>query len=290
MSGLLGTIGNFLGGPIAGAIGGLISGVGQHSANQQAQANFNRNMAWQKEMATTAIQKRVADLQAAGLSPMLAYQGMGAAQATGGSSIPTQNSPGSAAANARMQSMAASSAEADIELKRATAAREVASAKQAESTAQYQDWLRTGKGTAEVSEINARIGEINASKELKENQKQEIISNIQRIEAEIKNLESARQLMGAQAGKATAETFYTQAQTRVVNLDATQREFMMPIMIAMYNAELKKLEAAGAVSDLNKNAMTVWWRKLASDMGFTQYETEKIVGTAAGAATLRMPK
>ena len=63
-----------------GAAGSLIGGQQQNSANQRAARD---QMAFQELMASTRYQRTMADMKAAGLNPMLAYQQGGGSTPTG---------------------------------------------------------------------------------------------------------------------------------------------------------------------------------------------------------------
>lgn len=82
------------------SIGSSVLGfLGQEETNQANAQMASQQMDFQREMSSTAYQRAVKDMQAAGLNPMLAYS-QGGATTPGGAMATMQNSVASGTANA----------------------------------------------------------------------------------------------------------------------------------------------------------------------------------------------
>lgn len=89
---------------IGSVIGGALSYKGAREANQMSQQIAREQMGFQERMSNTSYQRAVADLEAAGLNPMLAY-GQGGASSPAGASSNVQNELAGVSSSAREYSM-----------------------------------------------------------------------------------------------------------------------------------------------------------------------------------------
>lgn len=177
---------------------GLVSNIfGNNSAKREAQ----RSRDWQEDMSNTSIQRRVADLKAAGLNPLLAVQNAssGASTPAGAQADIKHFDPSSInlLSNARLLNAQAKAQEQDNELHDLR--------KEALET---ENKLRNqGVLTAEVSRklMEAQTDEARANILFKAYQAKGIETTIEKVRHEIDVLKEEKRLVGANADKVENE-------------------------------------------------------------------------------------
>lgn len=176
-SGIIDTIGSVVGGVgglLSGGLGSVIGGglsaaasyAGQSGANEMNRTIAREQMAFQRDLSSSAYQRATVDMQKAGLNPMLAYSQGGASTPSGASAImqdpatPAVNSALSAVRNAAevdnmhqtnlniksqtaLNLSQAAKAKADANLSTATAAKTIAGQPEAETWSDIYKSIRS---------------------------------------------------------------------------------------------------------------------------------------------------
>jgi len=244
--------------------------VGQHTANQTNREISNANNAMSMELARTAHQLEVKDLEAAGLSPMISYRGQGA-------SVPSLQSPhvGNVAEGvdkavntgtaAYTQSIQRKAVEADILLKQATTAETMARTKNIETDSRLKRVQMIG-GLASAGQARAS--------------EQNLMATLPKIEAEIANIAAQTKLHGK-------EFELKDIDVGIRELDLWERQQLAPKIIEMMKIELDKLNMTMPGAENRMTAQQSGFARLLAMLGFAPAETTDIMGKVTAAMAWR---
>lgn len=201
---------DFITSPVASLAGGALSFLGQQGANQQNMENAQAQMAFQKEMSNTSYQRAVEDMKAAGLSPMLAYSQGGASTPSGAMAAPVQNKLG-AGVDALQKGMSTNSA---VQLQNA----------QIDQTKSQAVLNTANAGLAQANIKKAEAETVNAI-----SQNPNIVKMLEKLDAEIRNLQTQSRSNTASAARTEQATVAEKPAADFAKNNPKWAEYLNPV-------------------------------------------------------------
>lgn len=280
MWGPLAAVGDFLGGGVAGFLGDALGGAfGTHSARQSAREARN----WEAKMSNTAIQRRVTDLKAAGINPMLAYMNAGTGASTPNAPMPGTpdlSGIGSRAVASARQAQETKLLQSQIEVANSQAVKNRADATAALASVRNLDAGTAVKGMelefnpqlirAQVAHLGASAGQAKAAED-------KLKAELGEVAAKIRNLEAGTSASYTEQDRVMHATDLLRAEIR-------QKNLAMPSILALLEMDVVAkqlgLESLKNQSEANKAG----WRRKLADLGITIDDLGRIVQATGSVA------